>query len=221
MCGRYLLYSPVETLERAFGLGVGADRPNLKPRYNIAPTQLAPIVRVADGVRALERARWGLIPPWAEDDRGGARLINARGETVATKPSFRSAFKSRRCLVPADGFYEWTGPTKAKQPHLLEPVAGSPMALAGLYEWWRPEGDDSVQSFTIVTTSPNTEVAPLHNRMPVILAADAWDTWLSGEPAEAAKLIGPAPDGTLRTRPVSKRVGNVANDDPELIAESA
>lgn len=221
MCGRFLLYSPTETLERTFGLDLGAERLNLEPRWNIAPTQQVAVVGVKNGRRGLARMRWGLVPSWAKDLAIGAKMINARGETVHEKPAFRAAFKARRCLVPADGFYEWTPGDKGRQPWLLEPAAGGPMGLAGLFERWRdPEGAD-LWTCTIVTTDASADIAHLHHRMPLVLAADAWEAWLEASPEIARTLIVPAPEGTLHWREVDRRVNNVKNDDASLIAPAA
>ncbi len=190
MCGRYLHYAPVELLERAFALDLGGQRPNLKPRYNIAPTPFAPIVSTTDGKRSLSMAHWGLVPSWAKDRSGAAKLINARGETVASKPSFRSAFKGRRWLVPVNGFYEWTGPKGNRQPYVLEPTKGDLMAFGVLYERKREDDGSTLVSFTIVTTAANDDVEALHNRMPLILAPE---TWLEGAPDPAKGLIGQRP----------------------------
>lgn len=216
MCGRYLLIAPVEALRRLFGV---EERPNLMARYNIAPTQDAPVVRIgASGGRELALLRWGLVPSWAKDASGGAMLINARGDTVASKPSFRAAYRLRRCLVPADGFYEWM-PGKAKgpkQPFLIARADRATFAFAGLWERWHGDGR-SVESFTIVTTDANASLKPIHPRMPVILAADDYDAWLDLKNADAQALLRPAPDELLTATPVSTRVNAVANDDAALI----
>jgi len=218
MCGRFLLYSSTETLERTFGLELGDRRPNLQPSWNIAPTQSVAVVGAKDGRRGLALMHWGLVPSWAKDRAIASKMINARGESVHEKPAFRAAFKSRRCLIPADGFYEWRKVEGGKQPYVLEPAAGGPMALGGLFERWRdPEGGD-LWSCTIVTTDASADIAHLHHRMPLVLSPDHWGAWLTAAPDEARGLIGPPPEGTLRFRPVDKRVNNVRNDDPDLIA---
>jgi len=218
MCGRFLLYSSPETLERTFGLDLTGQRPNLEPRYNIAPTQDVAVVRAGDGRRRFERMRWGLVPSWAGDLKIGARLINARGDRVHAKPAFRSAFNARRGLIPADGFYEWHSDEGGKQPYVLEPAAGGPMAFGGLFERWRDGEGGEVWSCTIVTTDASPDIAHLHHRMPLVLSPEHWDAWMTAKPDDARALIGPAPEGTLRVRPVDKRVNNVRNDDPSLIA---
>lgn len=217
MCGRYLLYTSTDTLARAFGLDP-ADRPNLEPRYNVAPTQDVPIVRAEAGRRRLDRARWGLVPSWAKDAGIGAKLINARSETVAEKPAFRRAFAARRCLVPADGFYEWTTEGKAKQPWLIAPLTEGPIAFAGLFEDWRAPAGETIRSCTILTTDANADIAHLHHRMPVILPPDAYDRWLTAPAAAAHGLLMPAPAGSLTARRVDPRVNAVRNDDAGLIA---
>ncbi|TVQ32455.1 MAG: SOS response-associated peptidase [Geminicoccaceae bacterium] len=216
MCGRYLLYSSTDVLARAFGLDP-TDRPNLAPRYNIAPTQDVPIVRLGEGRRRLDRARWGLVPSWAKDLAIGTKMINARSETAHEKPAFRQAFRARRCLVPADGFFEWTSENKVKQPWLLEPAAGGPIAFAGLFEHWRSPEGESVQSCTILTTDASADIQHLHHRMPVILAEASFDRWLEATVDEARPLLCPAPVGTLRARQVDRRVNAVKYDDPSLI----
>jgi putative SOS response-associated peptidase YedK len=219
MCGRFLLHAPVDTLQRAFGF---AERPNLRPRYNVAPTQTVPVVRRSHrdgGGRELALARWGLIPSWAKDASIGNKLINARAETVAEKPAFRGAFRERRALVPADGFYEWRkreggGP---KQPLLIRRRDGEPFAFAGLWEHWRgPEGE--VETCTILTTEANAALAPIHDRMPVILDPASYDRWLDPAQPRAEELLQPCPDEWLEAFPVSTRVNNVRNDVVELIA---
>lgn len=197
-------------------------------RYNIAPTQrvaTVPNVRDDDGVRHLEYMRWGLIPFWADDHKIGSRLINARAETVHEKPSFRASFKYKRCLVLADGFYEWTKVPgqKAKQPVYIRMQSGEPFGFAGLWDVWHDKAGtgDSLVTCTIITTKPNDIVKPLHNRMPVILSPDAYDVWLApGEPDDAEQLrslLGPYPAGQMEAYPVSRRVNSPKVDEPSLI----
>ena len=214
MCGRFSLNAAEAELRRLFGY----DGPplNLMPRYNIAPTQTVPVVAVGrEGNRVLVMMRWGLIPSWAKDLTGGAKLINARAEGIAEKPAFRDAFAKRRCFVPADGFYEWRElPGGRKQPYRIRRPDGAPFAFAGLWEQWRgPEG--RVLSFTIVTTEANDRLRPIHGRMPVVLAPEDFATWLdAATPAQAAlALLRPCPDGWLVAEPVGPRVNNVKNDD--------
>ena len=215
MCGRFLLYSPVDLLQRAFGF---SELPNLQPRYNVAPTQAVPIIRRKEGGgRELTMVRWGLVPFWAKDLKIGSQLINARAETVTSKPAFRAAFAKRRCLVPADGFYEWQKRegSKLKQPMLIRRRDGAPFAFAGLWESWRgPDGE--VQTCTIVTTEANAVLSPIHNRMPVVLEPGAYDRWLDPE-QPSAELLLPCPDEWLEAFPVSTQVNNVRNDAAELI----
>ena len=197
-------------------------RPNLGARYNVAPTQDVPIVRATGtGGRELARARWGLVPSWAKDIAIGARMINARAETVAEKPSFRAAFKSRRCLVPADGFYEWRNGPAGKQPYRITLADGEPFAFGGLWERWdkAPDGR-TVESCTIITTLANDLLRPIHARMPVILDPGDYDPWLEAgamPPAETARLLKPFPDHRMKAYPVATRVNNPRNDDPECL----
>ncbi|HVM81646.1 MAG TPA: SOS response-associated peptidase [Stellaceae bacterium] len=219
MCGRYLLKSPVDALRRAFGF---VEQPNLMPRYNIAPTQDAPVVRQRrepKGERTLQMLRWGLIPSWAKDTKMGAKLINARSESIAEKPSFRSAFRRRRCLVPADGFYEWRPEGTRKQPYLIARRDREPFAFAGLWERWTPKEGDAIDSFTIVTTDANALLRPLHLRMPVILAPEDCGRWLDPDAVEGdlLPLLRPAPEKWLGYAPVSPRVNAASVDDPALI----
>lgn len=173
MCGRYSITTPVEGMRRVFGF---PERPNLEPRYNLAPTQSAPIVRLGeDGRRHLASLRWGLIPSWAKEAAIGSKLINARSETLAEKPSFRGPLKSRRCLVPADGFYEWLKTDAGKQPYRIALADGGVFAFAGLWDRWALPGQDAVESFTIITTAANELLSPIHDRMPVMLDPAAYD----------------------------------------------
>ena len=184
------------------------------PSFNVSPTQRSLVV--LDGPRRLDVMRWGLIPAWAKDARIGARTINARAETVADKPAFRSAFRARRCLVPADGFYEWTGPRSKRQPHYIHRADGHPLAFAGLWEWHAEFG----RSFTVITTSPSTWMSAIHTRMPAILEPGDWDAWLSAgddDPGWQAALLRPAAEDVLRRHPVSRDVNAVVNSGPELI----
>ncbi len=222
MCGRYLLTSPVDALRQLF---LFEQRPNLMPRYNIAPTQDVPVVRLtragpkSDGSgRELIMARWGLVPFWADDLKIGNRLINARRETVATMRPFREAYARRRCLVPADGFFEWRKEGKARQPFLIRRKDGSPFAFAGLWERWKNPADGSiVRSCTIVTCPANALVAPIHDRMPVILAPEDHARWLDPAAADAQSLLAPYPAAALETFPVNPRVNSPQHDDPECI----
>jgi putative SOS response-associated peptidase YedK len=220
MCGRYLLDADVRRLERSFGPELSQKPRDLPLRFNIAPTQPVPIVR-RDGAggRELVTVRRGLIPAWAEEASIGGRLINARAEGIADKPSFRAAFRGRRCVVPASGFYEWqrwaTGP---KRPHLIRRRDWEPIGSAGLWESWRdPATGEAVESCVIVTCEPNELMAGLHDRMPVILAPDDYGTRLEAPPPAAAGLLRPCPAGWLEAVPVSTRVNNPANDDEGLI----
>ena len=224
MCGRFTQRLSWAELHELMDL-IGPPR-NLRPRYNVAPSQDVAVVRAADGGRSLSILRWGLIPAWAKDPAIGYRLINARSETVAEKPSFRSAYRRRRCLIPADGFYEWQRLGKIRQPWLFGLRDGAPFAFAGLWERWTvPEGaaltgslaelgaGDPVETCTILTTAANETVAPVHGRMPVILPRDACDPWLAGEDVSLAPYAADA----MTAHPVSTLVNRPANDDPRCV----
>ena len=221
MCGRFALYTPQEAVVRLFGLN---SAPDLLPRYNIAPTQSVLAIRADEQAgREAQTLRWGLVPFWAKDLAIGSRMINARGETVSEKPAFRQAFRRRRCLIPADGFYEWQKVPGGKQPWFISRRDDIPLAFAGLWERWDKRGtEDPVETCTIVTTAANATLAPLHDRMPVILGPQDWDSWLGANtPPEAlVDLLRPAADDLLGARPVSRRVNSPANDGPELLAET-
>ncbi|MCP4330697.1 MAG: SOS response-associated peptidase [Alphaproteobacteria bacterium] len=226
MCGRYSITTPVEAMRALFDFsGPGL---NLRPRYNAAPTQALPVVRQRDadggGDRELVLLHWGLVPSWAKDIKIASRLINARAETAAEKPSFRSAMRHRRCLVPADGFYEWKTIDGRKQPFRVSRPDGGPFAFAGLWESWHPDRDDRLESFTILTTAASAALADIHPRMPVILPSAAYAAWLDPDAQTAALgnfLI--AYEGDLDATPVSTAVNNVRNDSPACFetAESA
>ena len=192
MCGRYTLKAGGRELSDLFGL---SEEPEIEPRYNIAPTQQIPVVieeeanGEANGGRTLEIMHWGLIPSWAKDPSIGARMINARAETVSEKPSYRSAFKKRRCLIVADGFYEWKRTDDGKQPYYLRLAGGGPFGFAGLWESWSMDSGDEMRSATIITTEPNEVAAEVHNRMPVILPPDLYDVWLDPDNDDREELL--------------------------------
>ncbi|WP_135467875.1 SOS response-associated peptidase [Crenalkalicoccus roseus] len=222
MCGRYALYRSPAALARHFG--TANPVPNHPPSWNVAPTQDALVVRrhPETGLRHLGPLRWGLVPRWARDASGAARMINARAETVATLPAFRDAFRRRRCLVPADAFYEWraAAPGAPKQPFAVAAADGAPLALAGLWEGWRSPKGEVLRSFCIVTTAANKRLRPLHPRMPVMLPRAAWPAWLGEEEAEEAALralLAPDAAPPLDLWPVSPRVGRVAENDAGLL----
>lgn len=232
MCGRFRLSETGAVLAEQFGL---APAPALEPRYNIAPTQTVATVRQTEAGRVLCLVRWGLVPAWAKDPAIGARMINARAESVAEKPAFRAAFKQRRCLVLADGFYEWQalpGSTGrgAKQPFSFHMADGGVFAFAGLWERWRGTGqggDDGgapLETCTIMTTEANELVRPVHERMPVILPRAAYALWLDPavqQPEPLQALLAPFPAELMASHPVSRAVNRVANDGPECAAAVA
>lgn len=224
MCGRYTLTTPPELIADLFGIeGV----PTFAPRWNVAPTQEAAVVRVPGPgeKRRLDFLRWGLVPAWAEDPSIGNRMINARAETVAEKPSFKRSLQKQRCLVVADGFYEWRKEGKVKQPIWIHRSDGRPFAFAGLWASWRPKGaqreDPALETFTILTTTPNELMKPIHDRMPVILAPEDFGLWLDPgvvDPARLTPLLRPAPESGFTTREVSRVVNSPAHDGPDCIA---
>ncbi|MCC6869548.1 MAG: SOS response-associated peptidase [Burkholderiales bacterium] len=216
MCGRYELHTHPAVLALAFGLPFP---PEIRPRYNIAPMQDVPIVRATrSGSRELAQVRWGLVPRWAKDASIGARMINARAETVATKPAYRTALRWHRCLIPADGFYEWAiGPDGTKHPMHVAMKDGGPFAFAGLSERWRTPSGDTLDTCTVITTAANTLLAPVHDRMPAIIAPADYARWLDSEIQEVADLLAPYPPEAMRYVQVSTRVNSVRNDDATLI----
>jgi putative SOS response-associated peptidase YedK len=220
MCGRFTLATAADILAELFELQ-GQPLPPLEPRFNIAPTQSVAVVRPSNGTREMALVRWGLIPSWAKDSTIGARLINARAESVVSKPAFRSAFRSRRCLLPADGFYEWAAEAGGKQPYLYRRPDGQAFAFAGLWERWRSPDGQAVESCTIITTDANALVRPVHGRMPVILPRTAYALWLdpgTTDTAALVRLLVSNQDDQLVVRRVSKRVNSAAVDDPSLVA---
>jgi putative SOS response-associated peptidase YedK len=219
MCGRYFQARSSGDIARYFGTTNAT--PNLLPSFNKAPTQEGLVVRrhPGTGARHLDALRWGLVPRWSKDAAGAARMMNARGESVAEKPAFRDAFHKRRCLVPMDGFFEWRTEGKGKQPFACALRSGEPMACAGLWEGWKQPDGDWLRTYTIVTCAAAGRQALLHERMPVILPPAAWDAWLGGEDEAALlALLRPAEDALLAFWPVAGRVGRVAENDAGLIA---
>lgn len=220
MCGRYSLTTAPEALRKLFNFD---NMPNLAPRYNIAPTQNVPVIRASGGDgksgRALAMMRWGLVPSWSREIGRTAPMINARAETLAEKASFRAAFESRRCLVPADGFYEWRMEDGKKQPFRIGLRGGAPMAFAGLWERWVSPQGEKTDSVAIVTTEANAKLRPIHARMPVILHALDYDQWLGAAVGSSVQaLLLPYPPENMAFYRVGPRVNSVRNDDSGCIA---
>ncbi len=236
MCGRFILAADLDDLQARFGFEAGAL--TYGPRYNIAPTQEALVItkapaRIAadsptnnpanniEGRRRAEMMRWGLVPSWAKDISLGSRMINARGETLAEKPAFRAAYRKRRCIIPADGFYEWKREGKRKVPMYVFLKSRRPFAFAGLWESWRSPSGETIRSCAIVTTSPNSFMEPIHNRMPVMLSQEAEGLWLDPlveDPGVLGQLLTPFPAEAMDAYPVSTLVNSPANQGPECIA---
>jgi len=214
VCGRFAFYSPSEAAAALFG--VSGSIP-VEPRYNIAPTQTIAAVRNGeDNERELVMLRWGLVPSWAKDPSIGNRMINARAETVAERPSFRAAYRRRRCIVLANGFYEWRREGDIKTPYFISLASGKPFALGGLWEsWHNRESDDTIQTTALITTAANDFMRPLHHRMPMILETDAANDWLGGDNAMLETATEKNPP--LRAWPVDRRVNNARNQGEELI----
>ena len=215
MCGRFALRAPPSELITQFGLDECVD---FAPRYNIPPGTDIPVIRQSpEGKRVLHLLRWGLVPHWVKDPSIGARLNNARGESIAGKASFREAFKRRRCLVPASGFYEWAKEGRAKQPFYISLKSGDPMAMAGIWESWKAPDGNVLRTVCIVTTAANDVMAPIHERMPVIVSHDHWLDWLTAPVEKINSLIIHCTDGELQAWPVSRRVGKTVEEDAGLI----
>lgn len=245
MCGRFVSASPPDEIARYFDAEAPPEA--LEPSYNVAPTNDVYAVTAEGGIRRVEAYHWGLVPKWAKDPKIGSKMINARSETLATKNAYKAAFKRRRCIIPADGFYEWQKPPEGspkktpKQPHFIHRSDGERLAMAGLWEVWKgprsssdatagdgeaegaeaaPPPADELHSCTIITTAANETMAPLHDRMPVLLPESAWDEWLdpgNDDLDTLGKLLVPAPASLLTTRPVSTAVNSVRNKGEELI----
>ena len=219
MCGRFALATDNETVAQQFELSM-PEGMTLAPRYNIAPTQPVAAVRLnRSGQRKLTHFHWGLIPSWSKDPKIGSRMINARSETVADKPSFRAAFKRRRCIIPATGFYEWQKLNGGKQPTYIHPTEADLFALAGLWEVWHSADGSEIESCTILTTMPNELMEPIHNRMPVILEREDYDMWLEpgDSPQQGLHLLRPFPPQKMAAYPVSTLVNSPRNDSHECV----
>ncbi len=219
MCGRFALRTPVKSLAKQFQV---TEVPNVEARSNIAPTQnILAVQETLDG-REMKLLKWGLVPSWAKDASMGARLINARSETVAEKPAFRDAFKRRRCLIPSDGFYEWQRTESKKQPYFFQLKDGQPFSFAGLWDKWRGEDGNVIESCTILTTIANEVLAPVHDRMPVILHAEDYELWLDADERKyelLEDLMHPYPASEMTAYPVSTQVNSARHQGAELIEE--
>lgn len=219
MCGRFTQQRPASELAEIFAAEPLADE--LGPRFNVAPTDDAFVVVQREDRRAITAYRWGLVPHWSTDLKGGSRMFNARAETLTTSPAFRDAFRRRRCLVPVDSFYEWKREGTHRQPYRVVRVDGRPLVLAGLWAGWKdPSTEEVRRTFTIVTTTPNEALVDLHDRMPVLVADDGWDRWLTpdgAEPGELIAMLQPTDEIALRVYAVDRLVNDVRRDGPELI----
>jgi len=217
MCGRFVITSPPAALRQIFGY---LEQPNFPPRHNIAPTQPIPVVIVENGIRHFRLMRWGLLPAWVKDPRKFTLLINARSETVLDKPAFRNAIRRRRCLIPADGYYEWQGSEKPKRPYFIYRRDGAPIGLAGLAETWVGPNGEELDTVAIVTAPAGADLSVLHHRVPATIAASDFERWLdcSDDSAEGVVALLTAPaEGEFVWHEVSTRVNRVANDDAQLI----
>jgi putative SOS response-associated peptidase YedK len=222
MCGRYSITIPAEALQRLFGFS--GPLPNLAPRYNLAPRQEAPVLRIdsagARPCRRLAMLRWGLVPAWAKDASLGDRMINARRETLEDRPGFRAAFRQRRCLVLADGFYEWRGSAGRRMPYRFELEGRRPFAMAGLWESWTHSEGGVLETFAIITTDANAAVAPIHHRMPAIIPPAAYPVWLGEEAAEPKALkalLRPYQGEDMQAYGVSPRINKAIYDDASML----
>ncbi len=227
MCGRFAQKTKPKNLAKKFQIVLKVGLESIKPRFNIAPSSLVPCIRVPfnETKPVMETLKWGLVPSWAKDPAIGFKLANARAETMAEKPSFRSAFKKQRCLVPADGFYEWDQKTKPKQPFYFYMKNEEPFCLAGLWEFWKPKDGkgEPIQSFTLITTEANSILAPVHDRMPVILEEKDFEAWLDPRNQDVEKLkqfLKPFPASQMASYPVSLYMSNTRNEGPQCLGKA-
>jgi len=217
MCGRYLITSTPEAMRRLFAC---LEQPNFPPRYNVAPTQPIPIVRVSEGKRQFTLVRWGLVPSWVKDPKTFSLVLQARSDSVLDKPSFKNAMKYRRCLIPADGFYEWNEDTTPRRPYVVLPKHGGPVAFAGLWESWMGPNGEELETAAVITTEANKTLHPIHHRMPVVIPPEAFDFWLDCRHVDAnaaAALLVPAPEDLFEAHQISPAVNRVTNDYPGLL----
>jgi putative SOS response-associated peptidase YedK len=217
MCGRYAITTAPEAMRRLFGY---REQPNFPARYNVAPTQPIPIVRLESGKRRFALVRWGLLPAWVKDPKAFTLVINGRADSVLDKPAFRYAMRRRRCLIPADGFYEWKGEGAAKRPYFVKLKSGEPFAFAGLWECWTGPNGEEMETAALLTTEANRALAEIHHRMPVMLLPDAFASWLDCVNVDgemAAAMLTALPDEAVEAHPVSHAVNKVVNDDASLI----
>jgi putative SOS response-associated peptidase YedK len=217
MCGRYLITSTPEAMRALFKY---LEQPNFPPRYNVAPTQPIPIVRLHEGQRQFALVRWGLIPSWVKDPKAFSLILQARSDGVLDKPSFKNAMKRRRCLIPADGFYEWDEKTNPRRPYVVRPKHRGPVAFAGLWEAWMGPNGEEMETAAIITTDANTALHPIHHRMPATISPEAFDLWLDCRNVDAltaAALLVPAPEDLFEAWEISRDVNRVTNDHPGLV----
>ncbi len=219
MCGRYASYLPPDTIARLFG--TVNPLPNLQPTWNLAPTNGAPVIRLAaNGERHLDVLKWGLVPYFTKDLKKARKPINARSETVATSWMFKAAFANRRCLMPASAYYEWRDDPEGKTPFAVARADGEPVVFAGIWESWHAAAGEALQTFSTITTDANRQLAAIQDRMPVILEKADWPLWLGEVEGDIPALLRPLPEGVLKAWPVDKKVGKVGNDGPELLEPS-
>jgi putative SOS response-associated peptidase YedK len=216
MCGRYALQGHPEKLAKHFKT---ANWPTFPDRFNIAPTSEVPIIRLSpEGKRVVHLLKWGLVPHWSKDSAIGIKLTNARAESVADKPSFQGAYKRRRCLIPATGYYEWqTVPSERKQPWFIHFKSGEPLAMGGIWESWTSTEGEILRTFSIITTQANEVMAPIHDRMPLIISPEQWSRWLSPDVVEVAQLLEPYRSDAMEAWPVTRKVSNAREEGAELI----
>ncbi len=217
MCGRYLITSTPEAMRALFKY---LEQPNFPPRYNVAPTQPIPIVRLHEGERQFALVRWGLIPAWVKDPKAFSLILQARSDSVVDKPSFKNAMRRRRCLIPADGFYEWNEAYNPRRPYVVRPKDGKPVAFAGLWEAWMGPNGEELETCAVITCEANRTLHPIHHRMPVVIPEEAFGMWLDCRNVDAltaSALLVPAPENLFEAWEISRDVNRVVNDSPELL----